>query len=117
MLEYIAVEPRRSVKRTTCEPTVTSSSGEITSRANKSRNSCQFVTRAAVKMSSSQFDSCSESWTGNLFGLETKVFLRSLCGGETRNSKCSGAQIISASNSVNALLTDQIDADSLTCGE
>src|SRR5476651_539495 len=117
MLEYIAVEPRKSVKRTTCEPTVTSSSGEMTSRANRSRNSCQFVTRAAVRMSSSQLLSCSESCTGNLFGLETKTFLRSSLEGKTFNSNRSSAQTISASNSVSALSIDQNVVGSLTCGD
>src|ERR1035441_10199652 len=90
MLEYIAVEPRKSVNSTTCEPTTTCSVGEITSAANKSRNSCQLVTLAAVKISSSPAPDSSATWTGNGFGLRTEN-----ADPELLNSNFSGWQIIS----------------------
>jgi len=74
MLEYSAVEPRKSVKRTICEPTVTSLPVKPTSRANKFAEFLPFVTRAAVRMSSSQLDSCNASCTGQAFGLRAKTF-------------------------------------------
>src|ERR1700734_2035318 len=117
MLEYIAVEPSRSVKRMTCEPTGISSSAEMTSRANKSRNSCQLVTRAAVRMSSSQRLSCKETCTGNGLGLKTEVFSAGPEEGALFNSNRSGAQMISVPEPGKGPVIGEKAAGSLTCND
>src|SRR5271168_1261215 len=73
MPEYKAVDPRKSVNKITCEPTVTCSLGDMTSLANNSRNSCQFVARAAVRMSSLHSVCCQLNRAGNELGLTIRA--------------------------------------------